>query len=82
MMTTLGAIVALAILCGAAPAQTAATLPNRVASGDVLPSSAWLWTRTTCPGPVRFRFSMDPTFQVGVRTRTVNAASSAQPVKA
>ena len=70
-----------ALLSLLSPAVAQSTLPNRVASGDVLPTSAWLWTRTTCPGPVRFRISLDPNFAGGVQSRTVLASDIQRPVK-
>ena len=57
------------------------TLPQGVASGDVTPTSAVLWTRTTASGAVRFEVSTSRDLSSPVASGSVNVTNTAIPAK-
>jgi phosphodiesterase/alkaline phosphatase D-like protein len=65
-----------------AAAASTATLPNGIASGDLLPTRAVLWTRSTAPGEVLFEVAADESFSEVIARVPVQAADPLVPVKA
>ncbi len=57
------------------------TLPQGVASGDVTPNSAVLWTRTTARGAVRFEVSTSRNFSSPVTSGVVQVTDTEVPAK-
>ncbi len=75
----LGLIVSSAIT--SAQQSTAATLPNRVASGDTTQTSTVLWARSSVPGQVTFEVSTAPDFSSVVFTTSATVTITLVPAK-
>jgi phosphodiesterase/alkaline phosphatase D-like protein len=62
-------------------AESAGTLPNGCAAGDITQTSTVLWARGTTVGDILFECSTDPTFGTSVLTATATVTDLLQPVK-
>jgi phosphodiesterase/alkaline phosphatase D-like protein len=81
MRLTAGGVLGMSTLGPGALASLPDTMPNGVAAGDVTPTSAVLWARSTVPGRAIFRWSTSPSLAPLAGSITRRQTATDKPFK-